>query len=151
MRCHATTAEALSHYLCQYPGQTHSELTVQQEAVDLTDHYSLRAARVVVDMTSHEKRVVVDMISHEARQVVEKASHEAVVEKTSHEAMVEKASHTAIAGKAMAVADITDSSQMAAENGEEASYLPPSSELLVAKGQQTLSTISSNSKLARLR
>jgi hypothetical protein len=64
---------------------------------------------------------------------VEKASHEAVVEKASHEAMVEKASHAAMAGKAMA--DLTDSSQMAAENGEEASYLPPSSELLVAKGQ----------------
>jgi len=83
-------------------------------------------------MVSHETRVVVDMISHEARQVVEKASHEAVVEKTNHEAMVEKVSH-AMAGRAMA--DLTDSSQMAAENGEEASYLPPSSELLVAKGQ----------------
>jgi hypothetical protein len=56
-----------------------------------------------------------------------------VVEKTSHEAMVEKASHAAMAGRAMA--DLTDSSQMAAENGEEASNLPPSSELLVAKGQ----------------
>jgi hypothetical protein len=48
---------------------------VQQEAVDLTDQYSLKAARVVVDMTSHETRVVVDMINHVARQVVEKASH----------------------------------------------------------------------------
>jgi len=122
MRCHATTAEALSHYLCQDPGQTPSELTVQQGTVDLNDQYSLKAARVVVDM-----------INHVARQVVEKASHEAVVEKASHETMVEKASHAAMAGRAMA--DLTDSSQMAAENGEEASYLPPSSELLVAKGQ----------------
>ena len=44
-----------------------------------------------------------------------------------------KASYAAMAGRAMA--DLTDSSQMAAENGEDASYLPPSSELLVAKGQ----------------
>ena len=95
---------------------------MQQGTVDLNDHYSLKAARVVVDM-----------INHVARQVVEKASHEAVVEKASHETMVEKASHAAMAGRAMA--DLTDSSQMAAENGEEASYLPPSSELLVAKGQ----------------
>jgi hypothetical protein len=58
------------------------ELTVQQETVDLTDHYSLRAARVVVDMVSHEARVVVDMISHEARTVVEKAS-EAIVERSA--------------------------------------------------------------------
>ena len=116
------------------------------------------------------------MISHEARQVVEKASHEAIVDKASHEAMVEKASHTAIAGKAMA--DLTDSSQMAAENGEEASYLPSSSEQRAARSQkndaqsqlthtyetlktsrstmkprepQTLLAISSNSKLARQR
>jgi uncharacterized membrane-anchored protein len=89
------------------------ELTAQQETVDLTDHYSLKAASVVVNM-----------ISHEARQVVEKASHEAVVE---------KASHAAMAGRAMA--DLTDSSQMAVENGEEANYLPPSSEQQVAKGQ----------------
>jgi ribulose 1,5-bisphosphate synthetase/thiazole synthase len=115
-------------------GQTPSELTVQQKTVDLTDHYSLRAARVVVDMACHEARVVVDMISHEARQVVEKASHEAMVEKASQEAMVEKASHAAMAEKAKA--DVTDSSQKAAENGEEKSYKPPSSELLVAKGQK---------------
>jgi hypothetical protein len=75
-------------------------------------------------MTSHSARVVVDMISHVARQVAEKASHAAMVEKASHAAMV---------GRAMA--DLTDSSQMAAENGEEASNLPSSSELLVAKGQ----------------
>jgi hypothetical protein len=61
-------------------------------------------------------------------------SHEAMVEKASHEAILEKPSHAAMAERA--IADLTDSLQMAVGNGEEASYLSPSSEQRAAKGQK---------------
>jgi hypothetical protein len=74
------------------------------------------------------------MISHEARQVVEKASHEAMVEKASHEAMAKKGQPRGEGGKGNG-----RSNRFVANGGGEwggGIYLPPSSKLLVAKGQK---------------